>query len=104
VTLDELYNLVPEQARPWVGDYGPALLAMGVDEFQAWCKRLASDPMGAYRDLLARSDADDILAAWGTLNQQWSEQDTQNAANMAIQAKSFWAALSIAAQIALAAL
>ena len=79
MTLDQLLEKTPEEFRPVVQKYGPALVAMTAQEFCDWLELLIlGHDDRAWRTLLEKADNPGLLAAWETTAANW---DTANAAN-----------------------
>jgi hypothetical protein len=104
MTLDKLIEKVPEQFRPVVREYGPALLAMSAEELWAWIRLLVNGrEEQAYRALLARLDNANLLAEWDKLQDQWQAANQRNAERLALQKKALLAVLQVLLAAALAA-
>jgi len=103
MTLDELIQRVPEPWRPVVSRYGPALLKMSADELWAWIDLLAGGrDDAAWRAVLARMDADELLAEWDRLAEKWQSANEANARRRDTQAAAAAAVLHVLLTAALA--
>ena len=64
MTLDELQAKLPPEMAPWVAEYGPRVLGLGVDVAKDFIERLIlGDVAGVYRDLVADMVATGDVAA-----------------------------------------
>jgi len=86
MTLDELIARVPENLRPVVAEYGPAMLKMTGEQIWAWIDKLARGRTDdAYRDILAEMDNSNLLSEWDSLSAGWAEANADNAARIDLQ-------------------
>ncbi len=94
--IDELIAHTPEQLRPVVARYGPALAAMTAEEFCDWLELLI---MGrddeAWRRLLEQSDNAGLLEAWKTAAANWDQANEANARRVALQKEATMAVLKV---------
>jgi len=64
MTLDELQAKLPPEMAPWVAEYGPRVLALGVDVIKDYIERLIlGDVSGVYKDLVGGMVAAGDVAA-----------------------------------------
>ena len=103
MTLDELLDKVPEEFRPVVAEYGPALLKMSAEELWAWIDLLArGDCDEAYRAVLAQMEGADLLAEWAKINGRWQDANKANADRLDLQRRALLAVLQVLLTAALA--
>ncbi len=96
MNIDELLDKAPEQLRPLVARYGPALAAMTAEEFCDWLELLVlGRDDEAWLRLLEKSDNTGLLDAWKTVAADWDEANTANARRMALQKDATLAVLKV---------
>jgi len=96
VKIDELIAQTPEQLRPVVARYGPALAAMTAEEFCDWLELLIlGRDDEAWRRLLEQSDNPGLLEAWKTAAANWDEANAANARRVALQKEATMAVLKV---------
>ena len=101
--LDKLLADVPEEFRPVVAQYGPALIAMTTAEFWAWIEMLlAGDTRAAYESIVSRLDNTDLMEAWGTVTAKWTDANERNSAQIRLQKEAVTAVLRVLLAVALA--
>ena len=101
--LQRVADQLPEELRPWVHEYGPALLAMGADGIKAWIDRLvAGDIEAAYRQVLEGMGNQELLSEWAKINASWRAENARNAARVGLQRSALAGLLKILLAIALA--
>jgi hypothetical protein len=94
--LDELLAKTPEQLRPIVERYGPALAAMTAEEFCDWLELLIlGRDDEAWRRLLEKADNPGLLEAWKTAAAGWDEANANNAQRVALQKEATLAVLKV---------
>lgn len=104
MTLEELLENTPEQWRPLVAQYGPALVRMTAQEFCAWLELLiAGDVYEACRAVFAGLGEDELLAKWQSVAAKWDDANARNAEQMALQKQAALAVLRVLLAAALAA-
>ena len=106
LTLPELKLKLPSQLFPWADQYGPALLAMTVDEVMEWIHQLAftGDVYAAYAAVLAKMPPGDLSAEWEKIKTRWASAVVENVARMASQRAALDAMLSILLKIVIIAI
>jgi len=96
VNIDELITQTPEQLRPVVTRYGPALAAMTAEEFCDWLELLIlGRDDEAWRRLLEQSDNAGLLEAWKTAAANWDQANQANARRVALQKEATLAVLKV---------
>jgi hypothetical protein len=96
VKLDELLEKTPEQLRPIVRKYGPALAAMTAQEFCDWLELLIlGRDDEAWLTLLAKADNRGLLEAWKTAAASWDAANTDNARSLQLQKEATLAVLKV---------
>ena len=104
MTIDELKDKVPPELKPWVADYGPALLAMTGEEIKSWLDLLVRGRVDeAYQAVLAKMPNGDLLAEWTTVTAEWKAANAENAARMSVQKQAMATLMKILLSIALVA-
>lgn len=102
--IETLKTKVPEKLRPWVDEYGSAIVSMSGEELKAWLDRLVKgDIETAYRDILSKMDNPSVLAEWDGLNDDWAAANVRNAERIALQKSALTALMRILLAVALAA-
>ena len=103
MTLDDLLAKTPEQFRPLVAQYGPALVAMTADEFCAWLDLLINGKTAqAWKTIVSRLDNASLMAAWESVNEKWADANRDNAAKLKLQRDAVLAVLKVLLAVALA--
>ncbi len=96
MNIDELLDKAPEQLRPLVARYGPALAAMTAEEFCDWLELLVLGRHDeAWLRLLEKSDNPGLLDAWKTVAADWDEANAANARRVALQKEATLAVLKV---------
>ena len=105
MTLDVLKARVPEALRPWVDEYGPALLAMIADgTIKPWIDKLCrGKTIDAYRDVLAHMDNAAHLDDFNNLDNGWVKSNEKNIRMIQLQESAITGLLEILLVIAFAA-
>ena len=102
VTLEELMDKVPKPWRPVVKQYGPSLIAMGVDELWQLIDLAAKgDIEKAYKKLLEKSDNKQLLGQWNATNEAWKAANQKNALAITVQQEALAAILRASLSAAL---
>ena len=103
MNVNELKEQLPERLRPWVEDYGPAILAMSAEELKIWIERLINgDIEAAYADILSKMDDQTVANEWVKLNADWQRANVRNAERLSLQRNALSVLLKILLAIALA--
>ena len=103
MTIDQLIAGAPEQVRPIVAEYGPAIIKMTAEEFAAWVKLLLMGKTDeAWANVLSKLDNADLLAAWDRVGEKWDVANARNAARLQLQRDAGFAVLRILLAAALA--
>ena len=105
LTIDDLLAKTPEQFRPVVTEYGPALIKMTIDEFAAWLKLLIEGKgPEAWAALMAKLDTQQaVLDEWNNLGVAWDKANEANKARMDLQRTAAMAVLKVLLAVMLAA-
>ncbi len=103
LTLETLLEKVPEQFRPVIREYGPALLKMTAEEIWAWIELLAAGRSDeAYETIVAKLDSAGRLAEWRKLRAKWQGAVDKNAERIDLQKQASLAVLKVILMAALA--
>jgi len=103
MTIDELLAKVPEEFRPVVAQYGPALLAMSAEELWAWIQLLLEGKSGeAMAKVVASLDNAELFAEMEKLDAAWATANAKNTEKMALQRSASLAILRVLLTAALA--
>lgn len=103
MTLQELLERVPEQLRPAVTKYGPALLTMTAQELWDWIELcLAGNTAEAIRTVYRRMPESELVGAMQKNLDGWNAANAANAARVALQREAALAVLKAALTAALA--
>ena len=101
--LDDLKAKLPADYAPVIDQYVPALLAMGRDELWAWVTKITQGKTDeAYKTLLSRLPAGDLLNEWEGVNAGWASANKANAQRLALQREATAAILRVCLAAALA--
>jgi len=101
--LQRVADQLPDELRPWVHEYGPALLAMGAEGIKAWIDRLvAGDIEAAYTRILNKMHNPELISEWATINESWRSANRANAQALSLQRSALAGLLKILLAIALA--
>ena len=101
--LDELLGKLPEELRPVVAKYGPALIKMSTEELWSWVDLLiAGKTAEAWTVVMQRMDNADIMAVGVSLGEKWDGANVKNAAAVALQKEAALAVLRVLLTVALA--
>jgi len=85
MTLQELMDKVPAEARPLVTQYGPALIAMTADQLQAWLRLVfLGKTIDAYAMVLKATPDAGIDAELDQSIANWKEDNAANAKQKAM--------------------
>ena len=102
--LDKMLEQVPEQFRPIVAKYGPALAAMTAEEFCAWVELLIlGKPYEAWQNVAEKLGNADLLSAWRAVGEKWDEANRENRAKLKLQRDATMAVLKVLLVAALGA-
>ena len=86
MTLDDLLAKTPEQFKPVVAQYGPALVEMTAKEFCAWLDLLINGrTVEAWKTIVSRLDNAGLMAAWESVNEKWEDANRENAAKLKLK-------------------
>jgi len=104
MNLEELRDQVEEQFKPWVDEFGPALLKLTADEIKAFILlAFKGDVTGAFAVVLSRMDNAELLAAGESLHIDWQVANAANKRKLELQRKAGEVAVTILLSILLAA-
>ena len=104
MNLDELRDQMKEEFKPWVDEFGPALLKMTADEIKAFILlAFKGDVGGAFAIVLSRMDNAELLAAGQSLHVEWQAANVANKQKLELQRKAGEVAVTILLTILLAA-
>jgi len=96
MTLDELLDKTPQELRPIVQKYGPALAAMTAEEFCDWLEMLIlGRDDEAWRALLEKADNPGLLEAWNATAANWDAANAANASRLELQKEAVLAVLKV---------
>ena len=105
LTLEQIKIKLPPEFSPVIDQFGPALLAMTIDELWNWIAlALNGRADDAYRAVLAKMPNAGLLAEWNAVNAEWAAANQANAAAIAWQKEALMAVLKVCLAIALACL
>lgn len=103
MTLEEILAQMPEELRPVVSEYGPALVEMSTGEIWLWINLLLKgDTETAYRLLLTGMDTPERLDEWSKLASDWDEANIANKQKMNLMREASVAILRVLLTVALA--
>ena len=104
-TLEDLLAKTPDEFKPLVAEYGPALVKMTADEFAAWIKLLIDGKTpAAWAAIMAKLDGGAaVVDTWQSLDTAWAKENDANKARIELQKAAAMAVLKILLGIVLAA-
>lgn len=103
ITLEELIAKLPDQLKPWAGEYGEAFINMSADELKSWMELMVKgDVYAAYKAVLEKMPNAELLNEWTALNASWQSANEANADKLALQRAALTGFLRILLSIALA--
>ena len=104
MTLNELLDKTPDQFKPVVQRYGPALVVMTAEQFCEWLELLllgkTYDAMAAIYERLPNAD---LFAAWQANAADWDAANLAQAARLQLQRDAAMAVLKVLLAVSLAA-
>ena len=104
MNLDELRDKVGDEFKPWVDEFGPALLKLTTDEIMQFILlAFKGDVTGAFAVVLSRMDNAELLAAGQSLHTEWQTANAKNRRKLELQRKAGEVAVQILLAILLAA-
>ena len=104
MTLDELLARTPDQWKPVVAKYGPALVAMTAQQFADWLDLLINGKTyAAWQAIMAGMSNAELIAAWQDVGADWDKANAANAGRIAMQREAAMTVLKILLAVALAA-
>jgi hypothetical protein len=96
MNLDELKAKLPANLQPWLGEYGPIIIAWSDTEITAWLDRLVQgDIEEAYRQILKGLNNAEFLSTGEALFLSWKQANIENKASIDLQKTAIIAALKI---------
>jgi hypothetical protein len=94
--IANLINSVPAIFRPWVSEYAPVLIRIGIGDLDALISQLlGGDPLPIYRAALVSMTEDELMADGATITEPLAQTVTDNAAKVAAEKQAAMAALSL---------
>jgi len=104
MTIEELQQQFPPEAKEWVKKYGPPLLKMGREQLVDLIEMVAKgDAFDAHQQVLAQMESEDVLDEWTQIEAEWAAANEMNAMRLETQRLAFDAIMRVILKIALAA-
>ena len=104
MNLEELRDQVEEQFKPWVDEFGPALLKLTADEIMQFVLlALKRDVIAAFAIICSRMDNGELMEAGQSLHVEWQPANAANKRKLELQRKAGEVAVTILLSILLTA-